>query len=124
VTEFPVEPERLPQVELTVPLATEEALAETTRIPGLDERTSETAEPLMLQLRVAEPLASLAMDAESVTGDPLAAVVGVALAPEGKVMATALTVKAVVAVLVLSAAEVAVIEAVQLAFSDDSAGGV
>jgi hypothetical protein len=78
----------------------------------------------MLQFRVAEPVASLVMVAESGTVASPAAVVGAVLSPVGKVMATALTVNVVVAVLELSAADVAVMLALQSAFSDDSEGGV
>ena len=78
----------------------------------------------MLQLRVAEPLASLAVDAVNVRVASPAAAVGVVLSPGGNETATAATVTTVEFALVPSFTEVAVMVALQFALSTDSAGGV
>jgi hypothetical protein len=80
--------------------------------------------PPAVQFNVADPLKSFTREAESVSDDPCAAAVGVVLSPALSAMATGLTVKAKLAELDDSATDDAVGVAMQLAFSDDSAGGV
>jgi len=80
--------------------------------------------PPVIQFSVADPLASFTSEAESVRDDPCAAAVGVVLSPALSAMATGLTVNARLAELEVSATDAAVGVAIQLAFSDDSEGGV
>jgi|SRR5215469_183640 len=98
VTEGPVGPDNEPQLEPPCPPA--------------------------VQFIVAVPLKSFTREAESMSEDPCAAAVGVLLSPAVSTRATGLTVKAKLAELEDSATDAAVGVAMQLAFSDDSAGGV
>ena len=110
-----MESDRLPQVELTIPLR-EILDVGPFLLPAM-------AAPLMLQFRVAEPLASFANDAMSVTFDPPKVVVCAVLSPFGKVIEIALIVNASEAVLVPFVTEADVIVAVQSALSVASVGG-
>jgi hypothetical protein len=82
------------------------------------------AAPLKLQFTVAVPLSSLTIATVSATPAPPAVTVCVRLSPAGSVSATASTVNTIFVVAEVLATEVAVIVAVQLAFSAFSAGGV
>jgi hypothetical protein len=120
VTDEPVPLDRVPQVEVTSLPVGRRKLA-LTRCP----RESPCAPlPLMLQWRIAVPLASSAIEAERVTGASLAAVEAAVLSPPGSTIATASMVNATLADFELLVAEVEVMVAVQLAFSADSGGGV
>lgn len=80
--------------------------------------------PAIVQFRVAAELMSFTINAESESEEPLAAVFGVLLCPFPNTIAIALRLNAMLAALLVFAADVAVGVAMQSAFNDEAAGGV